>query len=215
MPGAVLTAVSVQAGDGGQGVVEPLTRFSLPAGASATVTLTYDAPFNLTDDCGLRATDGWPAPVAVSGAAGRPQVAKLTGGVPGVGPGWIGSWLLSHQFGCPPQQSHRGADPPFLVVASPSPSSARHLTLTLFGLRGLPSATVVDVTAVGASADLGMLASRLSSRISPGQAVSLPLTLGSCPDGANAVRVAVNYRVAGRTGVPAPLLVDLPGCGFR
>ncbi len=216
VPGAALTAVSVQTGDGGQGLVEPLTRFSLPVGASATVTMTYEAPTTLTDDCGLRATDGWPAPVGVSDAAGRPQVAKLVGGVPDVGgPGWIGSWLLSSQFGCPPQQSHRGADPPFLFVDRPMPLSGKHLPLTLFGLPGLPAATVVSVRAVGASADLGVLASRLPSRIAPGQAVSLPLTLGSCPDGTNAVRVAVNYRVPGRTGIPPPLLVDLPGCGLR
>lgn len=97
VPGAVLTAGSVQAGDGGQGVVEPLTRFSLPAGASATVTLTYDASSNLTDDCGRPPpTVGlprWPSPMPPvdlrlrSSPAGCPMWARddrLVAAVPSV-----------------------------------------------------------------------------------------------------------------------------------
>lgn len=212
VPAAVLKSVSVRTGNGGQGLMEPLTRFSLPVGASATLTMTYDAPANLVNDCGA---SGWPAPVAVSDSAGRPQVVKVIDGVTNAGPGWVGSWLLSSGFGCPPQQEHRGTDPPFLVSSSPPQPSGRSLPLALFGLPGLPAATVVDVRPVGVSADVRVVASGLPTRIAPGREVSLSLTQASCADGVDFVRVAVSYRVAGRTGVPPPLLVDLPGCGLR
>jgi hypothetical protein len=215
VPGAVLRSVSVAAGESPEGPKQPLTRFRLPVGASATVTLSYDVASNQGRDCAFAGVAGWPAPVAVVDLAGHPVATALTAELPEGGRGWLGSWLLSNPFGCFAQPLHRGIAPPFLVREDAVPLIGNRSQLTLLGLRGLPTATVLAIRSVGPSADLVLVAAGLPREVPPGRAVSVPLTPQTCPAGTTSVRIAVDYRVAGRTGVPPPLVIDLPGCTSR
>jgi len=141
-------------------------------------------------------------------------VVELTGGLPEVRHGWLGSWLVSSPFGCTAQQLNRGAAPPFLVREDAPPSSGNPLQLTVLGLRGLPVTTLLAIRPVGSSADVALVAAALPREVPPGQAVSVPLTPQTCPAGTTSVRIAVDHQVAGRAGVPPPLVIDLPGCIF-